>query len=170
MGYETAPMPGIGLYMTAFCSMSVDVLKAAAMTNRDTVYRKLSELAVGSALNSGGYGRLPQSLVGGIVGVSDYGDRYPELFLASEGRIRPTQFGSSVLNSAVGHCSIVFNLRGPQFQLPANAGSFDYALLTAKRQITAGRAQLMVVLIYDDEQREAKAATLASVDIVGSVR
>ncbi|KKL67599.1 hypothetical protein LCGC14_2133400, partial [marine sediment metagenome] len=65
-------------YMTAFSSMTIDVLKAVTMTKQDTIYRKLSELAVGSALNSGGFGRLPDNLVGGIVGVSDYGDRYPE--------------------------------------------------------------------------------------------
>lgn len=170
MKSEETFMTGSIFHMTAFSSVSIDVLKGAVMTRQDTIYRKLSELAVGVSLHSGGYGRLPRNLVGGIVGVSDYGDRYPELYLASEGRIRPTQFGSSVLNSAVGHCSIVFNLRGPQFQLPANNGAFEYALRLAKQQIAAERAKLMVVLIFDDEQRKAQACVLTSSDMLRSAR
>ncbi|KKL11784.1 hypothetical protein LCGC14_2542300, partial [marine sediment metagenome] len=150
------------------------------MTKQDTIYRKLSELAVGSALNSGGFGRLPHNLVGGIVGVSDYGDRYPELYVEKEGRIRPFDFGASVLNSAVGHCSIVYNLRGPQFQLTAADEtsihfaepdrSFSYAIKLAKTQIAAQRAQLMVVLIFKDEERTALAMVLYDGEIVGSAR
>ncbi len=157
-------------YMTGFSTMSVDVLKAGVMTRTDTIYRKLSELAVGSALNSGGFGPMPLHLVGGIVGVSDYGDRYPESFVEKKGRIRPTQFGSSVLNSAVGHCSIVFNLRGPQFQLTYFDRAFGYAVKLAKAQISAERAQLMVVMIFDDEGLEARAAVFYSTDLARSVR
>ncbi len=157
-------------FQTAFSSMPIDVLKAEVMTNQDTIYRKLSELAVGSALNRGGFGRLPRNLVGGIVGVSDYGDRYPELYVERKGRIKPSEFGASVLNSAVGHCSIVFNLRGPQFQLLDDDRSFLYSVKLAKQQISAERAQLMVVLHFDDEKREAQAMVVYDASIVDSAR
>ncbi len=157
-------------YMSGFSAIPVDRLKAVTMTRTDTIYRKLSELAVGSALNHEGYGRLPQHLIGGIVGISDYGDRYPELYVEREGRIRPMEFGASVLNSAVGHCSIVFNLRGPQFHLPLLGHSFSYALKLAKQQIAAKRAQLMVVVLFDDERLQATATVLSSWEIVEGVR
>ncbi len=145
-----------------FSSVSVDVLKSAVMSKGDTIYRRLSEMAVGSALYSGGFGRLPHDLVGGIVGISDRGDQYPELYLELDGRLRPRQFGSSVLNSAIGHCSIVFNLRGPQLQLTEFEESFSYGIKLAKQQLSQGRADLMVMLSYRDDDQEAMAAVLVA--------
>ena len=164
-------------YMSGFSSVPIDMLKSVVMTKRDTIYRKLSEMAVGSALYSFGLGRLPHDLVGGIVGISDRGDRYPELFAhqsmiidsMTDKRLRPHQFGSSVLNSAIGHCSIVFNLRGPQLHLTEFDDAFVYGIRLAKQQINHGRADLMVVLVYKGSDglfdRKAHAGVLIAAEL-----
>lgn len=128
----------------SFSSASIDEVRTGDLTNRDTVYRKLLELAVGRAIFAGRFGSIPQHLVGGIVGSTERGDRYPELFLEKK-RLRPSDFGSSVLNSGIGHCSIVFGLRGPQVQL---VGEVDIPVLTQAgySQIRAGRADFMVIV------------------------
>ncbi len=158
-------------YMSGFSSVPIDMLKSASMTKRDTIYRKLSEMAVGSALYSFGFGRLPQDLVGGIVGISDRGDQYPEFFAHQSKRLRPHQFGSSVLNSAIGHCSIVFNLRGPQLHLTEFDEAFVYGIRLAKQQINHGRADLMVILIYSGpESPLANAAVLVAHELSTGMR
>lgn len=141
-------------------SASIDELKMRLLTKRDTVYRKLLELAVGRALYAGSFGSLPRHIVGGIIGTTAYGDRYPELVLDRDYRLRPTEFGASVLNSGVGHCAIVFGLRGPQFTLTEELPVRTLVNMSAT-QIAAGRADLMVMCSFDDVKL-ASAAVLAS--------
>ncbi|KKM76092.1 hypothetical protein LCGC14_1383550, partial [marine sediment metagenome] len=99
-----------------------------------------------------------------IVGSSSRGDRYPEIYLERNGRLRPSDFSSSVLNSGIGHCSVVFGLRGPQVQVSGSPTVTELTAL-AGEQLRAGRADLMVIVKnYADNSASASVLSHPSTD------
>jgi len=107
----------------------------------------MAEEAVGLALAVVGFkDGIPLDYNGGIVGLTTYGERYPELWLKADRRIRPLQFGSAILNSVIGHCSIMFHLTGPQILL-----SRGDALIVVDLQFRMERSKLMLICTYGDE-------------------
>ena len=114
--------------------------------------RDMCSVAVGRALYRSGHGVLATrpKLVVGIVGCSDYGDRYDDQFKQSKGRLRPSQFGSSVLNSIIGECSVTFGLKGPQISVAPS----DNVARVAIMQLVNKRADVMITCVYNDEERD----------------
>ena len=131
--------------MTIWAMATLDEGRQVIGDARSTLARNAAELACRRALAQCGYaGKLPRILNAGIVGYTYYGDRYPELWLASGKRLKPHQFSSSVLNSVIGHCTLEFGLIGPQILLTRGSPTEIAAL-----QLSMGRSRLMLVCTHD---------------------
>ncbi len=112
-----------------------------------TELRGMVEAAIGRALVVEGFSALPLPAEWnpGIVGRTDYGDGYPEMWRdAPDHRLRPHQFGSAVLNSVVGHCANRFGFTGPQILLTRGDPKE-----VAKLQFQMGRSRFMIACRYD---------------------
>ena len=132
--------------MTEIVRVRLNSVSDDEVDRKSTRLRKAAEVAVGRALEDAGYRyHVPEELHAGIIGFTKYGERYPELWLSKERRVHPLQFGSGILNSVIGHCSIVYHLTGPQILL-TKGSMFEVADL----QLTMCRSRLMVLCRYDD--------------------
>lgn len=115
---------------------------------RVTPFRAVVAAACRMALYCTSY-RSPLSsrLNVGIALLTDYGERFPNLWLeiAERGqKLRPAHFESSIHNSAAGYAAIMLGLQGPQIVLVG--GDIH---LAAKLQLLSGRSRLMIVCIAD---------------------
>lgn len=115
---------------------------------RETAKRKLAELACSRAVGHEG-GRVV-----GIVSHDAFGDKYPELWLNHRKSLRPSMFGSSIVNSVIGHCSVVLRYTGPQIVVTDHNVSMH---LLAEQQIRMNRAEIMVVLIWEPDHTTVRA-------------
>jgi len=91
------------------------------------------------------------SLTAGIVGFSYFGENYPEKWkmkIQNGKRIRPHEFGMSILNSVIGHCSIELNLTGPQIAI-----MLGNPFKTARIYLNSGRADLIFYCDYSDPMK-----------------
>jgi len=124
-------------------TVTSDQLEDVKIDRRSTLMRKMAEMAVGEALKP--YGDI-SGLNPGIVGYTVVGEEYPELWLASNHRILPHQFSAGILNSVIGHCSVMYHLTGPQIAVTTKSSMWTVALL----QLGMGRSQLMVLCDYSN--------------------
>lgn len=109
---------------------------------REVPYRKMAMLACKRALEAENF-KIPVIPIAGIVFVSRSGEKYPsEIWRKQAAIVRPTQFGSAILNSAAGYAAIELGLRGPQIVVVHG----DAAAI-AVQQIQQKRSQIMLICV-----------------------
>lgn len=123
------------IYELSYASARDDEIRLSH--RRETVARKVAELACLRLIGQD----YPDTV--GIVGYTDKGEMYPELWLDQQDKLRPHMFSYSVANSVIGHCSVALGLRGPQ--IVVSDSTMDLQVI-AELQIKRRRAFGMIVL------------------------